>query len=343
MVFWPLIILGSILLCMFAIGWVFSTPAYRGTPRAHFQGGTFRNQNGAKAKGLLAVFKWIFQRDSGPWTKNYEEGVGEPPVAHSEELIITFVNHSTFLIQWKNLNILTDPIWSERCSPLTFVGPLRMRPPGIKMEDLPKIDLVLLSHNHYDHLDIRTIKILEADHQPQFVVPLGVARYLQKNKIKKIHELDWHDTVDTGIQITSTPAQHFSGRGMFDRDKSLWCGYLLQINGHKVYFAGDSGYGDLFKEIGQKYGPMHVSLIPIGAYIPRWFMAPIHMSPDLSIQAHMDVQSQHSIAMHFGTFPLADEGQGVAEDDLQSALSEKEISPDEFIIPEEGTPMTFQF
>ncbi|WP_258098411.1 MBL fold metallo-hydrolase [Marinoscillum pacificum] len=316
-----------------------SAPGHKGPATDHFNGKKFINPTGAKAKGFSSVIEWMLKSDKGPWLKNYETSIGPKPVDSSTDLIITFVNHSTFLIQWNNINILTDPVWSERVSPFSFAGPSRMRPPGINFEDLPPIDVILLSHNHYDHLDIVTVKKINTLYEPVFIVPLGVGKYLAQHKITKFKELDWWQSSEIGLKVTATPAQHFSSRGMCDRDKTLWCGYTLTDGERKVYFAGDSGYGPFFKEIGKKEGPMDVSMIPIGAYEPKWFMSPIHVSPDQSVMVHKDVKSKQSIAMHFGTFPLADEGQGKAEEDLILALDSAGIPQSEFLIPEEGEPM----
>jgi len=216
-----------------------------------------------------------------------------------------------------------------------------MRPPGIRFEDLPKIDLVLLSHNHYDHLDISTVFRLEEKFQPTFIVPLGVASFLKNNDIGTVVELDWWEHTNQVLNITAVPAQHFSGRGFYDRDRSLWCGYIIEYQNKKLYFAGDSGYGSFFKDIGKRFGPLDVSMIPIGAYLPKWFMSPIHVAPQESVKIHQDVQSKQSIAMHFGTFPLADDGMGRAEKDLKSALKKTKINQSDFLIPDEGIPLVF--
>lgn len=341
MFFWILGVLIILAISIAVIGHLLSAPGYTGPKTDHFNGTSFTNLNGAKSKGFGDVFKWILRRDQGPWSQNYETTVGPKPTSSSEQLKITFVNHSTFLIQWNDINILTDPIWSERCSPVSFAGPARMRTPGIRYEDLPTIDMVLLSHNHYDHLDLPTVKKLESDFSPLFITPLGVSRFLAKKGIKNTLELDWWDETTNRLKITAVPAQHFSSRGMFDRDKTLWAGYVLEYEDKKVYFAGDSGYGPFFKKIGKKFGPIDVSLIPIGAYLPRWFMSPIHVSPDEAVRIHQDVKSRHSIAMHFGTFPLADEGQGKAEEDLILALEAGKVEQKAFVIPQEGEAITF--
>lgn len=340
MTLWIFLIVLVLLSMIMALGWYISAPRYTGHS-SNFNGERFVNKGGITSQGFLSVIKWIIRRDQGPWAKNYETHVGPKPAESSEGIRLTFVNHSTFLIQWNQLNLLTDPIWSERCSPFDFIGPQRMRPPGIRYEDLPHIDAVIISHNHYDHLDLPTLLQLENDFKPLFIVPLGVPGMLTKKNIKNVVELDWWEELNNGIKVKAVPAQHFSGRGMFDRDQTLWNGYILEHNGKKIYYAGDTGYGDIFKAISKREGPMDVSLIPIGAYMPRWFMGPIHISPSEAVQVHKDMRSRQSIAMHFGTFPLGDDGQGKAEEELILALDKAGIPQKNFLIPTEGNPMDF--
>lgn len=324
-------------------GWLISAPAYNGKKSGHFDGTRFINRDKIEAKGLSDLLRWMIGRKREPFTKRHESYIGKKPAELVDTgIMVTFVNHSTFLIQWNGLNILTDPIWSKRCSPFSFAGPKRMRPPGIRFEDLPPIDLVVISHNHYDHLDVPTIKMLETAYSPLFIVPLGVKAFFDQKKIRNSIELDWWQSVRTAITITSVPAQHFSGRGMFDRNRTLWSGYVLEAEDKKIYFAGDSGYGSLFNEIGKRLGPFDISLIPIGAYLPKWFMSPIHLSPEESVKVHQDVRSRQSIAMHFGTFPLADDGTGQAEEELILELEKKGIPQRNFLIPKEGIPMHFK-
>ncbi|MCL4158274.1 UNVERIFIED_CONTAM: hypothetical protein GTU68_002778, partial [Idotea baltica] len=250
---------------------------------------------------------------------------------------LIFVNHSTFLIQLDTLNILTDPIWSKRCSPSQLIGPARQRPPGITFESLPNIDVVLISHNHYDHLDKQTIKRLQKEHKPQFIVPLGVSHFFKKLGIENVIEIDWNEEVAfKSIKIKGTPAVHFSSRGLFDGDKTLWCGYIIK-GSKKVYFAGDTAYDEhIFKNIGIENPTIDLSIIPIGAYKPNWFMTRIHTNPSEAVQIHLDLKSKKSVATHFGTFALADEAQSEAGKDLKVALLERKIKTGEFIIPEEG-------
>lgn len=320
-------------------GWYLSAPTYKGEVTDHFDGDKFFNPEGARAKGFEALIKWGLSRKKGSWERNNDIPFGPKPAAQVDlGITATFVNHSTYLLQVNGLNILTDPVWSERCGPFGFLGPRRMRPPGIGFEDLPNIDIVLLTHNHYDHLDLSTVLKLKSKYDPVFIVPLGVDLFLAKKGIKKIKSLDWWEAVSVGIEIKAVPAQHFSSRGIFDRDKTLWCGYVLTALEKKIYYAGDSGYGLFFKEIGKKEGPFDLSMIPIGAFEPEWFMSPIHISPSEAVRVHKDVKSKQTLAMHFGTFALADEGQGAAEEQLLLALQDAGVDQQAFLIPLEGEP-----
>lgn len=222
---------------------------------------------------------------------------------------ITLVNHSTVLLQQSGLHILTDPVWSQRTSPFTWIGPRRRRDPGVRFEDLPRIDLVLLSHNHYDHLDLATLRLLGAGRESQFIVPLGVARLLRSHGIGPVHELDWGDSLPiAGTTIHCVAAMHFSSRGLFDRNRTLWCGYVIESAAGMVYFAGDTGFGAHFEQIRQRFGAPRLALLPIGSYEPRWFMYPVHMAPEEAIRAHEILSAQTSIAIHHGTFQLGDDG-----------------------------------
>ena len=338
-IFWFLASLLFLVLVFNVVGFVLSAPGYKGEISDHFNGKVFVNPGSVKAKGLGDVIKWSTNRKRQPWEEITDVKKWPKPVSRFDEGIrITFVNHSTFLIQVAGINILTDPIWSQRTSPVQFAGPKRMRPPGISFEDLPRIDYVIISHNHYDHLDVGTMKMLIKGHDPHVITPLGVGKFVKNLGSDRVKDLDWWQASDLNqeVKITSVPAQHFSGRGTRDRDATLWCGYVISSGIGSIYFAGDSGYGSFFKEIGRKFENIKVSLIPIGAYLPRWFMSPIHISPAEAIKVHNDVNSELSIAMHFGTFPLADDGQFQPVEDLKSTLNEAGISTDRFVILEEG-------
>ncbi len=221
----------------------------------------------------------------------------------------TLVNHSTVLLQKQDVNILTDPIWSERAGPLSWIGPRRRRKPGVSLEDLPPLNAVLLSHNHYDHTDLPTLRQLSTRPGLAFVVPSRLGRFLRSHDLEPVYELDWGESLSlSGCTIHSVPALHFSSRGVFDRNMTLWCGYVIECGGKRVYFAGDTGFGSHFSEIRKIFGAPDLALLPIGAYEPRWFMSPVHMSPDEAAKAHEILGAKTSIAIHHGTFQLADEG-----------------------------------
>ncbi len=322
-----------------------SEPVYRGPKSDHFNGKRFFNYGRNNTRNLGHVLKWMLTRQRKPWTQTSTPDAIERPLEEvTDHIRITHVNHSTFLIQCNGINILTDPVWSERASPFSWAGPKRMKPPAFPMTELPRIDLVLVSHNHYDHLDIDTLKILHKQYQPKFLVPLGVNRLLAKHAISNVAPMDWWDVSSEGgnATIQAVPAQHSSARGMFDKDQTLWCGFTISIPNGKIYFAGDTGYDKgVFARIHERCGSFKVSLLPIGAYQPRWFMKPLHCSPAEAVQIHIDVKSEISIASHFGTFPLADEGQTEPVEDLRIALQENRISEDKFIVPRPGHPLDF--
>ncbi len=277
----------------------------------HFDGKRFYNPDAPQARGLLDVLRW--KLTSGPEPSPGFISDVEPSVplrrVEGSGLRTTLVNHSTVLLQQRGSNILTDPLWSERASPLPWAGPRRRRDPGVSWEDLPCIDAVLISHNHYDHLDLPTLRRLAARGDSTFVAPAGVARLLRSQNIGPTHELDWGEALSLpGCAIHCVPALHFSSRGIFDRNKTLWCGYVIECQGRFVYFAGDTAFGPHFAQIRERFGSPHLALLPIGAYEPRWFMSPIHMSPDEAVKAHEILAARTSIAIHYGTFQLGDEG-----------------------------------
>lgn len=327
------------------VGYLLSAPRYSGPVTDHFDGRRFRNPGDARANGFPEVLKWMVNRKLGAWKEITDPAYGpKPESVINEGARITFVNHSTFLIQVNGVNILTDPVWSKRTSPFEWAGPRRMRHPGLRLEDLPKVDVLLLSHNHWDHLDIRTVKHIYDVHRPRIVSPLGVKAFLDSERVLGAVDLDWWDELELpgGLVVQSVPAQHFSGRGTFDRDATLWCGYVVRRKEGNLYFAGDTGYNaTIFNEIGSRCAPISIALIPIGAYKPAWFMSPIHCSPAEAVRIHQEVGAQTSIATHFGTFPLADDGQHEPTEELKLALRESGIDPASFRVLEEGTPEDF--
>jgi N-acyl-phosphatidylethanolamine-hydrolysing phospholipase D len=213
------------------------------------------------------------------------------PRAQPGHYAATWIGHSTVLLQLGGLNLLTDPVFSPRAFPVQWIGPRRIMPPGLALDRLPPLDVVLLSHNHYDHLDKPAVKrIARAHSAARWIVPLGLRRYLQAWGIRDIIELDWwEETTWNGLQVTATPARHFSARGFGDRNKSLWCGFALETTGKRVYFAGDTAYHPEFGEIGARCGPFDLVMIPIGAYDPRWFMRVVHVDPEEAVRVYQDL------------------------------------------------------
>ncbi len=256
---------------------------------------------------------------------------------------VTWINHSTFLIEIDGLKMLTDPIWSERCSPIPFVGPKRHHAPGKSIDELPKVDFVFISHDHYDHLDRASVRKLH-NKFPEITwkIPRGLKKWFKRMKIDNVIEFDWWDTHTLGennMTVTAVPSQHFSGRHPFSVNKSLWNGYVIEFHnmGKKLYFAGDTGYNNIqFNEIGNVFGKMDLSLIPIGAYSPKKFMQTVHVSPDEAVHIHREVNSKLSIGSHHSTFLLSKEKRHQPPFDLYCAMEEAELDHNTFRVLKPG-------
>jgi N-acyl-phosphatidylethanolamine-hydrolysing phospholipase D len=253
---------------------------------------------------------------------------------------VSWMNHSTFHVDYKGVHLLTDPIWSNRCSPFSFIGPKRLHYPPLEIEELPHIDVVLISHNHYDHLDKTSIlDIFKKSPQALFIVPEGVGAWFKKQKIYNYIELSWwqnkevHFSKELTLVISSVPSQHFSGRGVLDKNKTLWCGWVVQffergVLAKQLYFVGDTGYNSYdFVNIGKEFGYFDLSLIPIGTYMPFTFMSPVHICPNKAVQIHQEVNSKLSVGMHWKTFRLSDETLEQPPYDLYLAMKEMNLDP----------------
>ena len=305
---------------------------------APFDGRRFRNLSESADRSLLQVLRWATSGERRPWPRWVENGVRyEPRTVAPGGIAITFVNHATFLIQAEGRAILTDPVWSHRASPFRWAGPARVHDPGVPFERLPRIDAVLVSHNHYDHMDLDALRRLQRTFGPRVVTTRGNKAYLERRGLRDVVELDWWESYDW---VTATPAQHFAARTPFDRNRTLWAGFALALGGRRVFFGGDSGYHAHFADIGARFGPFDAALIPIGAYEPRWFMSAAHMNPEEAVRAHLDLRSRLSIAMHFGCFQLTDEGIDEPVRDLARALEAHAVGPSQFRVLQPGETLT---
>lgn len=318
-----------------------SGAGYQGPVSDHFDGERFHNDEPFDV-GWRELWRYVRERQPGEWRRDLTPPQrSAPPVRVGRgELRVTVINHATVLIQVDGLNLLTDPVWSLRASPVQWLGPKRYVAPGLAFEQLPPIDAVLISHDHYDHLDLPTLKRLEAVHQPTFVVGLGEDRWLRDRGLTKVIALDWGDRYRASPRVTvhGQRAKHWTGRGFgtSQRNRSLWMAYVIEAPGGPVYFAGDTGYDDHFSDSGQAFGPYRLALLPIGAYKPRWLTEYQHTSPEDAVQAHLDLRALRSLAVHFGTFQLSEEGQFEPVDDLARAVAAAGLPPEQFTAPEFG-------
>ncbi|MDP1992725.1 MAG: MBL fold metallo-hydrolase [Syntrophales bacterium] len=272
---------------------------------------------------------------------------GMPPATRVPKgsLLITPIGHATFLIQMDGINILTDPIWSERCSPVSWAGPKRHRSAGIRFEELPPIDVVLVSHNHYDHLDLPTLKRLAEKGAPRSIVPLGNRDLMQEGGIPHTEELDWWQSVrlSSDVTVTLVPARHFSSRTLWDRNKTLWGGFVVSGPSGNIFHAGDTGYGPHFREIARRFPQIRAALLPIAPFRPKQstdtltvHYSSVHMGPTEAVQAHLDLDAQVSIAAHYQVFQLGADGFNDALKELGSTLRERDLKSDAFLTPIPG-------
>ncbi len=312
----------------------------------HFDGKRFFNPGQPSTdRSLGDIWRWKSAPLAVPWPKQVDVAPAVP-IPRSDRLRITMVGHATLLIQVSGLNILTDPVWSDRASPLSFAGPKRVTLPGIAFDDLPAIDLVLLSHNHYDHMDIATLRRLHATYRPRIITPIGNDVIVRASiPDAQVDTGDWSDRIRIGETaiITLTRANHWSSRRITDRRVALWSGFLIETQHAKIWFAGDTGYGDgsIFRDLRTKYGAPDVALIPIGAYEPRWFMAAQHVNPKEAVQIFQDIGARRALGIHWGTFRLTDEARDAPREELLDALNHAEIDAARFAAAEPGQVFDF--
>src|SRR4051794_13248739 len=314
----------------------------RARPSNHFDGRRFINPNGSAGQPFSKVPRMLLERRT-PWPRRIDTAVSTPPPLGDAAAVVTFIGHATFLIQTAAGNILTDPMYSQRAGPLNLLGPRRVRQPPGSFDDFPRISTVLLSHNHYDHCDLPTLRRLADRDDPVVVTPLGNQAIVRSAGIGRIEELDWwQESTMSSVRTTATPARHFSARTPFDRNRALWSGFALACGGRRMYFAGDTAYAPIFDEVRRRLGPIDLAVLPIGAYEPRWFMRVVHMNPAEAVQAHLDLQAAMSVGMHFGTFQLTAEGIDEPARALEDARREKNVSASQFRIMRFGDSLRLE-
>jgi len=291
-------------------------------------------------KGFWSVLKWKLTSKKNKWSESLPGKIDIPPKqVASPDVRISSVGHATFLIQLQNKNILTDPVWSERVSPFSFIGPKRFVRPGINFKDLPQIDIVLISHNHYDHLDTNTIKKLWQHSKPIFVTPLGNERVIRSAvPDATIYDLNWYQKTDIdNLKIHLIPSQHWSSRWIIDTNKNLWGGFIIDAPEGQICFIGDSGYSqDMFEQIASKFDNIIFAILPIGAYEPRWFMKDVHMNPHDALMAFCDLKAKFFIPSHFGVFQLTDESYNTQLQDYENSIKELKIDQEKVITLQVG-------
>ncbi len=326
---------------------VIRAKGYRGPVSDHFDGTVFKNirkdtsGNDGRKRSLTRVLSWLLTRKKNIWmhrpvtqTKPAERVLGQ-------ELVVTLINHATVLIQTNGLNIITDPIYAKRASPFSFVGPQRYANPGVGFSDLPPIDVILISHNHYDHMDLVTLKKLAERDDPEVIVPLANKELLARHGITNVTELDWWESAELtpGFTVVCVPAQHFSARAISDRNKTLWSGYVIRpaVN-RDIYFAGDTGLGPYVDQIAERFpSGFQLGLLPIGAFKPERFMHEVHISPDEAFAIQERLNIKDVVAIHFGTFNLADDRQDEPKERVTALLRERPITGSFTILPNGGS------
>ncbi|KRB62800.1 hypothetical protein ASE04_01065 [Rhizobium sp. Root708] len=307
-------------------------PYYQGPVSDHFDGAHFFNPDGIEPLGFRDLMRWQFGGGRDRWPKSVPSQFqpAKPDLrVDGEDIRVTMVGHATMLVQVAGLNILTDPVWSDRASPFAFAGPKRVVAPGIAFEDLPPIDLVLVSHNHYDHLDVATLRRLQAKHRPHVVTPLGNDTIIRRAApTMQVTAMDWGERISlAGIDIYAEPVHHWSARGTGDRRMALWAAFVLATPAGKIYHVGDTGFhgGVNYKAAQQKHDGFRLAILPFGAYEPRWFMKGQHQNPDEAVRGMQLANAAYVAGHHFATFQLTDEAIDAPVKALNKAMADHDI------------------
>lgn len=314
---------------------------YRGPVSDHFDGTKFDNPWSLMPNRFGDFLKWRFSREQGKWPESVDVTTTVPLTrVVGKELRVTYVGHATILLQINGLNILTDPIWSDRASPFNFVGPRRVAAPGVRFEDLPPIDLVLVSHNHYDHMDLPTLERLQRAFAPLVLTPLGNDAIIRSAVPEmRVKALDWGQQHVVGPQtrVTLTPMQHWSARGLFDRMEALWGAFVIEAPGGPIYFLADAGYAaHLSADVVAQFGTPRLSLLPLGAYEPQWFMGYAHMTPAEAVQTFLDLGQGLAMGQQHEVFAMGDEAYDSPRQELGKALRAAGVDPVRFLLPRVG-------
>ncbi len=307
-------------------------PYYRGPVSDHFDGTRFFNPDGEPPRGFADILRWRFGDKPAEWPESVPLQAQRRPAERVDDLTVTMVGHATMLIQTKGLNILTDPVWSDRASPFSFAGPKRVIAPGIAFDDLPPVDIVLLSHNHYDHLDMETLRRLKAAHDPLVITPLGNDAVIAGTGLRCL-TLDWGEQTEAAhLGVHCVPSHHWSARGMGDRSMALWGGFVLTGGMGSVLFIGDTGFdrGRPYRDLPERFGTLRAALLPIGAYDPEWFMADQHQNPDEAVQGLLLSGAAYGIGHHWGAIQLTNEPREAPRDALHAAVAHHGLADGRF-------------
>lgn len=336
----------GLIIAITGIGLYGCAPYYQGPPSDHFDGEVFFNPDNpdTRSKNLFTFLKWrFFGGERTEWPDYVEiQSTDIPPArVYGDELRVSYVGHATLLIQTQGMNILTDPMWSQRASPLSFVGPKRIKDPGIKFEDLPIIDIVLISHNHYDHLDLRTIDRLWEKNAPRIITPLGNNTIIRRhNRNIGVESYDWWESTKLNQDLTLhvIPVQHWSARTPFDRNWALWSGFVIDGPDGAIYFSGDLGFGKeiVHERVRDKFPNIRFAAIGIGAFEPRWFMEYSHLGPDEAVELFQILGASYGLGIHEGVFLLGGDGYTAAADGLKLEVEKSSLEDERFRTIEVG-------